>query len=162
MHTYMCFGQKTFYGRTKTKQQQSNFILVLKVQNELTNIQSATDSKEGFKCILTLVSPAMAIILLNMVLQTKYEAMQEIVPSVPDTEKEILIRNDLFPPSSIHAESVRKKHKKYKCQKKEPKKKKVQAHFQKEEVTTKLYSHLADWKHLVDAIIIRFFNHPHV
>lgn len=43
-------------------------------------------------CSLTLVSSAWAIILLNMVLQTKYEAMQEIVPSVPGTQKELLIR----------------------------------------------------------------------
>ena len=33
---------------------------------------------------LTLVSPASAMMPLNMVLQTKYEAMQEIVPSVPE------------------------------------------------------------------------------
>ena len=55
-------------------------------------------------CILTLASPAMAIILLNMVLQTKYEAMQEIVPSVPETEKEMLIRNKHLLPIHIHAE----------------------------------------------------------
>ena len=36
---------------------------------------------------LTFVSPERAMILLNMELQTKYEAMQEIVPSVPETVK---------------------------------------------------------------------------
>lgn len=36
---------------------------------------------------LTFVSPARAMILLNMELQTKYAAMQETVPSVPETVK---------------------------------------------------------------------------
>lgn len=42
---------------------------------------------ERFMCALTFVSPARAMILLNMELQTKYAAMQETVPSVPETVK---------------------------------------------------------------------------
>ena len=82
--------------------------------------------------ILTLVSPAMAIILLNMVLQTKYEAMQEIVPSVPETEKEMLIRNKHLPPFHILAE--REKEETHYIEvlrlKRRNPKKKVQAHCQ--------------------------------
>jgi hypothetical protein len=42
---------------------------------------------------LTLILPARAMMLLNMVLQTKYEAMQEIVPSVPEEKKKFSHRS---------------------------------------------------------------------
>lgn len=42
---------------------------------------------------LTLIPPACARMLLNMVLQTKYEDIQEIVPSVPVTEQNIVSIN---------------------------------------------------------------------
>lgn len=49
--------------------------------------------KEGFSNSLTFISPAIAMILLNTLLQTKYEAKQERVPSVPETaEGKCLIR----------------------------------------------------------------------
>lgn len=48
--------------------------------------------KERFSNSLTFISPAIAMILLNTLLQTKYEAKQERVPSVPEKGGKCLIR----------------------------------------------------------------------
>lgn len=48
------------------------------------------------------MSPAIERMLLNMVLQTKYEAKQERVPSVPEIKERIyLIRRKLLPVNTI-------------------------------------------------------------
>lgn len=114
---------------------------------------------------LTLVSPARAMMLLNIVLQTKYEATQEIVPSVPEKKKKSLttVQRERNRQKSSSSQPTRG----YNAQAQIKKSTRYQIYIRGYanltcKLTTKLDRGFTDWNHLANAIVSSFWNQAHV